>query len=104
MITASEIIDIKSKIKAEMTRRSGYGALNEFGGESYDFATTPTADSIISAEQGQKVVDLLLKITDLPNLQNVTEGEVIPSGFDYNSMNEAITTYATEEMTGSSSS
>ena len=66
-LTASEINSLKTKVKAEMNRRSGYGSLTSYGSSSYDFTTSPTSDAKILTEQGQKVRDLLLQIKDIPN-------------------------------------
>ena len=62
MLTASQMNTLKSKIKAEMARRNGYGSLSEFSTSTYDFTNNPTSGGAIYAEQGQKTIDLLLKI------------------------------------------
>ena len=62
MLTASEMNTLKRKIKAEMARRCGYGSLSSYSGSTYDFSTTPSAGGVMMSEQGQKTVNLLLKI------------------------------------------
>ena len=36
-MTASEINEIKNKVRAEMARRTGYGSLAEYADLTYDF-------------------------------------------------------------------
>ena len=86
MLTAEEIKSLKAKVKAEMSRRNGYGSLSEFGGADYDFAAEPAAGGVIAAEHGQKTVDLLLKITDIDGLVLVMKGDVIPDQVDLSLM------------------
>jgi len=99
MLTTAEIISLKSKVKAEMARRSGYGSLSSFAGTTYDFTTTPTKGGAILAEHGQKTIDLLLQIKDNGNLKFVKQNELIPSGFD-SALITYVDTLAKETMTG----
>ena len=103
MLTANEIVTLKSKVKAEMARRSGYGSLSSFSGTAYDFATSPKQGGIILAEHGQKTIDLLLQIKDKDNLVLVKQNALIPDGFD-SSLITYVDTLAKETMTGSTSS
>ena len=75
MLTASQMNSLKTKIKAKMLRRNGYGSLSEFGSSTYDFTTTPATGGTIYAEQGQKTIDLLLKVKDIAGLKNVVTGD-----------------------------
>ena len=81
-LTAAQLNSIKQRVKAEMARRNGYGSLAEYAGSAYDYSDVPAKDSIIIEEHGKKAVDLLLKIEDIPNLQNVNQGDKITSGLD----------------------
>ena len=71
MLTADQMNALKAKVKAEMARRNGYGSLSEFSSSEYDFQEIPTAGSPVKAEQGQKVINLLLKIKDKGTLKNI---------------------------------
>ena len=37
-LTIDEINNLKSRVKAEMARRCGYGAIDRFSGDEYDFS------------------------------------------------------------------
>lgn len=80
-MTAAQVNELKAKIKAEMLRRNGHGSLAAYGNASYDFKTTPVADDWIWTEQGQKTVDLILKIEDFGDLFFARKHENIPEDF-----------------------
>ena len=101
-LTASEFIALKNKIKAEMARRNGYGSLADYAGSEYDFTTTPAAGQPILTEQGQKVVDLALAVTDIPGLVKVKKGDKIPDKLD--DLEDIVDGWAAEPIDGSSSS
>ena len=104
MITASELNSLKTKIKNEMARRKYDGSLVDYSGSSYDFSTTPSSGNKILLEHGEKTINLMLKVQDVGNLRNVATGEKIPSSFDYDTLNSKVTAWASESLTGSSSS
>lgn len=70
-MTANEIISLKTKVKAEMQRRSGYGSLASFGGDSYEFNIAPSSGELIKADHGQKIINPLLEIADISGLKQV---------------------------------
>lgn len=81
MITAEKVIELKAKIKAEMSRRNGHGSLEKYADSSYNFTITPVKGELIKAEHGQKTVDLLLKIEDYGDLTLSKQHSKIPSSF-----------------------
>lgn len=101
MITAEQVIELKSKIKAEMLRRNGYGSLAEYGSADYDFIETPVKDELIMAEHGQKTIDLLLKIENYGDLIPSEKGSLIPSDFTEGLLDE-VDRLAAELKTGES--
>jgi hypothetical protein len=40
-ITASRLIDLKARIKAECQRRKYNGSVESYGGSNYDYSTIP---------------------------------------------------------------
>ena len=60
MLTASQLIELRKKVKTEMARRCYYGDVSKFAGASYDFSTTPAAGGRILAEHGLKVIGYLV--------------------------------------------
>ena len=79
-LTATDFILLKNRVKAEMTKRSYHGSLSAYAGTAYDFTTTPTADNLISAEQGQKVIDLMLRTKEISGFAAVQQGDTLPTG------------------------
>ena len=86
-MTAAEIIALKTAIRNEMIRRSGYGSLStnsgygyadrnqsiNYSSSSYNFSQTPVDGNPILTEHGQKTVDLLLNINQVGNLERVEQ-------------------------------
>ena len=68
-MTAAQLVELKARIKSEMQRRKYSGSLERYGDDTYDFTTVPDAGDIITAEQGQKTINLLLKINDIGDLR-----------------------------------
>ena len=58
-LTPSQLTSIKSRIKAEMTRRNGYGSLASYGTSSYDFSEVPAQGKVVKAEHGEKTIETL---------------------------------------------
>ena len=104
MITAQQLNAIKARVKAEMLRRCGYGSLYSYGAASYDFTVTPSAGTKVLTEQGQKVIDLILKIEDVPDLINVQQYQKVPTQFVNDVLSSELTKLEKEPMNGSSSS
>lgn len=80
-ITPAQLIDIKRRIKAEMTRRCRNGSLTAYAGSQYDFTETPAQGKPIKAEHGQKTAGLLQNIKDY-GFSGIQEGAKIPDGFN----------------------
>lgn len=100
-ITAIDIINLKNTIKAEMARRNGYGDVSAFSSATYDFMTPPTVNKVIIVEQGQKIIDIALRIKDIPNLKNVAKNDIVHA---LDIVNSSFATYKNENMTGNVSS
>ena len=97
-MTASEINEIKNKVRAEMARRTGYGSLEEYADLTYDFSIIPEQGKRILEEHGQKTSDLLLEITDIPNLDKAIQNRHIPPGFNYQDLNNFVDNLSMEKM------
>lgn len=104
MLTVEQIIEIKEKLKTEMTRRglngstSSFGSLKEFGGEDYDFVKTPTKDSKINQEYGEKTINLLYHITDNEVCNYVLDEGEIPSDVAFQSLSSYIDSLSEEAI------
>lgn len=83
-LTAAEVNSLKAKVKTEMQRRAYNGSMTGFASASYDFSTTPTSGTKVTADQGKKVVEPLLNIKDHGNLNtaDLKTGSKIPSSFN----------------------
>lgn len=103
MLTAEELIALKSKVEAEMKRRCYYGSLAAFADVKFEHA--PIRGQPVYAEQGKKVIEPLLQIQDRGdlNIDGLKEGERIPSFFDAN-LSDYVDELAKETVNGSSSS
>lgn len=101
ILSPTDMINLKAKIKAEMIRRNGYGDISTFGTSTYDFVTPPVLNKVVIVEQGQKVVDLALKIKDIPNLKNIAKNDIVHA---LDIVNSNFTNYANETMEGGVSS
>lgn len=49
-ITASDLNNLKARVKAEMQRRKYTGSLTGYAGTSYDYSSTPAQGVKIAAE------------------------------------------------------
>ena len=83
-LTAAEMNTLKAKVKTEMQRRAYNGSMTGFASVSYDFSTTPTSGTKVTADQGKKVIEPLLNIKDHGNLNtaDLKTGSKIPSSFN----------------------
>ena len=99
-LTPSQLTNIKSRIKAEMTRRNGYGSLASYGTSSYDFNEAPTQGKVVKAEHGEKTINLLRKIETNTFPKEVKQGEAIPDNFDNSVMTALLTKLEAEAKTG----
>ena len=57
--SASDFIELKSKVKAEMLRRCYTGSLEGYGSEAYDFFIMPQSGGQILTEQANKIIEFL---------------------------------------------
>ena len=93
-LTAYEFIKLKAKVRRELARRNGCGPVNQYATSTYNFDTIPEAGGVIFDDQGDKVIDLALKVTDINGLKYVQEGDYIPTEIE--NLENKIDTWATE--------
>lgn len=93
--------NLKTLTKSEMSRRKGYGSLEEYAGSNYDFGVDPAKDGVILADQGDKTVNLLLMIKDITGVNKTKAGDILPNP---DGVLNAVKSYATETMEGETSS
>lgn len=109
MVIHEDIISLKAKVKAEMTRRSlngsdkSWGSLETYGTDEYDFSEVPSSGSRILLEHGQKTVNILYGVKDIDNVSPVVEGGIIPPD-KVNSLKSYVDSLQTETVEGSASS
>lgn len=80
-MTAEQVIELKRKLKAELKRRDGIGSVASLADDKYDFLEEPEYGKPMTAEQGAKIIDLLIQICDYKDLKYVVRGEPIPEAF-----------------------
>ena len=100
-MTVAEFAAMKSKLRAELVRRSGYGSVADKV-SMLDSVQNPTPGSAMSVSQG-KLMDVFLQIQDLGDLRFCKEGDTIPKSFGP-SMISAINALGDETMSATSSS
>lgn len=114
MLTAAQVNQLREKTRAELARRGGFGSLAGFAGTEYDFETVPRPGGQVLAEHGQKTINPLLAVTDIPGLVLVGEespeggvpsgkGDPIPKEFDETLLSH-VEVLAAEPMQGAQSS
>lgn len=105
MLTPAELIQLKTKVEAEMKRRQYYGSLTAFSGNSWAIQTTPKTGDEILAQQGRSVIEPILQITDVGdlNIVDLKKNGIIPASFD-KSLLTHIDNLAKEAPTASKSS
>lgn len=71
-ILATDFVNLKARVKAEMLRRNGTGTLAAYGAVGYDYTIAPTIGVVIKEEHYDKIRDLMANInsttTALPAL------------------------------------
>lgn len=82
MMTASQLVTLKSSVDKEMKRRCYNGSMTAYAGSNYAFQTTPSAGGIIKAQQGNAVIQPLNAVKPVDGLATAASGEIIPAGFD----------------------
>lgn len=112
-MTAQQLINLKTKLKAELQRRNGlgpasgkkwnptkaFGSVSEYGGSAYDFTQQPVKDGKVTVDQGKKTVDLLLKINGYGDLEPVDSTKPIPKSFNAKLL-EYVDKLASHQFTG----
>lgn len=104
MLTVEQIIEIKKKLKAEMQRRNlnnynaSFGSLAEYADSKYDFTVTPSKQSHILKEHGEKTINLLYRIADQENCDYINDESKIPSDINFEALNSYIDNLAAENM------
>lgn len=112
-LTSQQLITLKGKIKNELLRRNGlgptsgkkwtpssaFGSVEAYGSSVYDFNETPTKDGRITVDQGQKTVDLLLKIGNYGDLDPVDSTKPIPKSLNAELI-EHVAELASHQFTG----
>lgn len=61
-ILASDFVNLKARVKAEMARRNGYNSLATYAGTTYDYTVAPVAQGPIKEEHYDKIRDLMVNI------------------------------------------
>lgn len=82
MMTASQLVTLKSSVDKEMKRRCYNGSMTAYAGSSYAFQTAPAAGGVIQARQGNAVIQPLNAVNPISGLSTAAAGEVIPTTFD----------------------
>lgn len=78
-MTIEEFTTMKSKLRAELARRSGYGSISDKV-SIIDSIQTPTTGSGMKVSQG-KIMDAFLQIKDTGDLRFCKEDDVIAKSF-----------------------
>ena len=101
IVKSDFIKDLKTKIKAEMQRRKGYGDISAYGGTAYDFAESADADKPILAEHGEKTINIMYAIKDV-GVAQAGSGKLLPENAP--TLTALIGQMSTESMEGTTSS
>lgn len=72
IIEANRFTSLKSRVKAECTRRAHIGSVAEYGGTSYDYTVNPATGKVILKEHYTKLAIPMNAInsTDTPNISD----------------------------------
>lgn len=97
MLTATQIIAIKTKIKQLMTKRAstvGGTGLSTYGTATYDFTTNPATNTIMLADEGNKTFNLMFHVNSYPNneLTYLVESGTIIQDIEYTNLDNWLTT------------
>jgi hypothetical protein len=101
IVKADLINDLKTKIKAEMQRRKGYGDISAYGGTAYDFTNAASVDKPVLAEHGEKTINLMYAVKDV-GVTQAASGKLLPENAP--TLTTLIGKMSTESMEGSTSS
>ena len=90
MMTASQLVTLKTNVDKEMKRRCYNGSMTNYAGSDYAFQTTPAAGSAIQAQQGNAVIQPLNAVNPISGLPTAAVGEVIPTAFDNDKLTKVV--------------
>ena len=93
---ASEFINLKARVKAEMQRRKYKGSLVTYASASYDYTVTPTANSVVLPEHVNKIA-IPLNAINTTGIEEVASGDVIKA---INALDEFLTKAEKYSITG----
>lgn len=88
MITVTQALTIKEKVKQEMLRRNlagtseNFGSLTSYGSANYEFQTPPASKTLVKAETGEKIVNLLYTAVEDIDQALVVQKTRITQDFD----------------------
>lgn len=106
MLSAEEYAEIAERVEKVISgsSRQYYGSLaSKYPSSAFDYAESVTAGSQMLASQGLVVAEPLLNICDVGDL-TITEtkaGSVIPSAFDYETLDDVVSQLEAEKPTSS---
>ena len=95
--TAQDFINLKARVKAEMTRRKGTGSLTSYAGTSYDYTTAPVAGGNILEEYIDKLITPLSKIS-FSDIADQSKGDTVKA---MNTLDAKLSTYESAGVSGS---
>ena len=95
---ASEFINLKARVKAEMQRRKYKGSLVTYASASYDYTVTPTANSVVLPEHVNKIA-IPLNAINATGIEEVASGDVIKA---INALDDFLTKAEGYSITGKS--
>lgn len=101
IVKSDFIKDLKTKIKAEMQRRKGYGDISTYGGTAYDFTNAASVDKPVLAEHGEKTINIMYAVKDI-DVTQAASGKLLPENAP--TLTTLIGKMSTESMEGSTSS
>ena len=102
ILTAEELIEIKSKVKTEFARRNAgglnYGDVSGFSGNAYDFTVPPKNGVPIQHEYYQKIYDPLLNVNDFRDDNELYEKNSVRPATEVNDALEYVNKLSTVPM------
>lgn len=99
VITASDFISLKARVKAECERRKYNGSVVTYGGTAYDYTVTPAPNSVPLPEHFNKIIVPMNKIMST-GISQVVSGSPVGA---LNDIASALTTLEGIDATASSS-
>ena len=81
-------------------RRNGVDSVAKYAGPEYDFLQQPQEGRPITKDQGEKIIDLVLKIANFGDLVDVKYSRGIPKSFNTDLLDFVKNTLSKDEATG----